>query len=277
MSSSGDCNRSPEDWALAYARLGWHVFPCRDKKPLTPNGFHDASNDVEVVKNFWREHPGAEIDWHPGPSGHTVIDLDVGKNGGGNGLEFFEQLRGPAPFGTDLVASAPSGGRHFVYALPEDRCYGVANLKQTGVDAQSFGGYAALPAGRSDRRWLNGDPLTDSVDMVPTWLLTGLDTAVDSMREATQPRTCGEMKPADTATTERLREVRNSLQASEATVSRDDAEADLCRPRRHGRRRAQRRPIAGLVGAAIWANHICGSPQIHKFFFCRCLDLLEDR
>ena len=222
MSSSGDCNRSPGDWALAYARLGWHVFPCRDKKPLTPNGFHDASNDVEVVKNFWREHPGAEIGWHPGPSGHTVIDLDVGKNGGGNGLEFFEQLRGPDPDGTDLVASTPSGGRHLVYTTPEDRHYGMANLKQTGIDVRCFSGYVVLPDGRSDRSWIDSNPLTDSAGIAPAWLVIWLDTAVGPMRDKTQPRASGEMKPAGTATTERLHEVSSALQAIEATVGRDD-------------------------------------------------------
>jgi|GEM_PF-4322445 len=222
MSSAGDCNRSPGDWALAYARRGWHVFPCRDKKPLAPNGFHGASNDHQVVKNFWREHPDAEIGWLPGPSGHTVIDLDVGKNGGGNGLELFEQMRGPNPEGTDLIARTPSGGRHLVYRTPEDRSYGMANLKQVGIDIRCFGGYVVLPDGRPQRTWIDSDPLTDVADIAPAWLVTWLDTAVGPMREGSQPRTYGEMKPAGTATTERLQEVGSALQAIEATVGRDD-------------------------------------------------------
>ena len=33
--------------ALAYAAKGWAVFPCAGKKPLTGNGFKDATTDLK--------------------------------------------------------------------------------------------------------------------------------------------------------------------------------------------------------------------------------------
>ena len=36
---------------------GWAVLPCRGKRPLTGNGVHDASRDIETIARWWREHP----------------------------------------------------------------------------------------------------------------------------------------------------------------------------------------------------------------------------
>src|SRR6516165_7166782 len=51
------------EFAHAYSRRGWHMFPCvpRGKKPLTPNGFKDATTDLSQIEKWWAHWPEANI------------------------------------------------------------------------------------------------------------------------------------------------------------------------------------------------------------------------
>lgn len=65
--------------ALDYAREGLPVFPCnaRDKRPLTANGFHDASTDAETVTAWWTRWPDAMIGMPTGAAtGFWALDID---------------------------------------------------------------------------------------------------------------------------------------------------------------------------------------------------------
>ena len=82
------------DAALGYARRGWFVFPCASindgvcscadpecdspgKHPLTPHGFLDATSDFEIVREYWRNFPSANIGIRTGAeSGIAVVDID---------------------------------------------------------------------------------------------------------------------------------------------------------------------------------------------------------
>lgn len=222
MTIPADESRSPMDHALAYAALGWHVFPCRDKRPLTSNGFPAATTDHAQITEWWSAWPDAEIGWVPGLSQHVVIDLDVPKNGGGDGREALGQIAGPDPIGTSLVATTPSGGQHLVYEMPAGRRYGMANLKRLGIDVRGFGGYVILPDGRPGREWTEDDPFEDSAGAAPQWLTEWLDVTVGPAREQGEPRAYGKMSAAGAATDERFEEVRSALFAIEATVGRTD-------------------------------------------------------
>ena len=50
-------------FASAYLQRGWFIFPLRPngKEPITPNGFKDASNDLEVIENWIRRYPSSNI------------------------------------------------------------------------------------------------------------------------------------------------------------------------------------------------------------------------
>lgn len=64
--------------AAWYAEHGWHVFPCgKNKSPLTPHGFKDATRKPESINAWWGGRPDALIGVATGPeSGIFVIDID---------------------------------------------------------------------------------------------------------------------------------------------------------------------------------------------------------
>lgn len=70
--------------ALYYAQqLGWPVFPLveRGKRPLTHNGFLDASVDPAQIEAWWSRRPEANIGTptgrlEQGGGGYDVIDVD---------------------------------------------------------------------------------------------------------------------------------------------------------------------------------------------------------
>lgn len=69
------------DSAAYYAqRIGWPVFPlvARGKRPLTTNGFYDATRDTEVIAAWWARWPEANIGTPTGADGcgYDVIDID---------------------------------------------------------------------------------------------------------------------------------------------------------------------------------------------------------
>ena len=68
------------DIALECARRGWYVFPCRprSKKPMTHNGFKDATISEEQIRIWWNSSPEANVAIATGPSGLCVVDLDEG-------------------------------------------------------------------------------------------------------------------------------------------------------------------------------------------------------
>ena len=46
--------------ALSLAKQGLPVFPCgKDKKPLTPHGFKDATTDPATIEQCWNRYPEA--------------------------------------------------------------------------------------------------------------------------------------------------------------------------------------------------------------------------
>src|SRR3990167_6791247 len=129
--------------ALAYAKRGWPVFPCRaDKTPYAENGVLDATTDETVLASWWDRWPGANVALAVGDAGMLVLDYDPGSSA----AEVEASLGEPPPV-THLSARTPRGGRHDYYLLPRG-CVPFANSASKvapNLDVRSFHGYVLLP------------------------------------------------------------------------------------------------------------------------------------
>ena len=134
------------DHALACVEQGWAVFPLvpNTKRPLTPNGFKDASKSVFAVRKWWTAHPDANIGLATGEvSGIAVIDVDV-KNGA-KGRESLSSLNGLPP---TLTVTTPSGGWHLYYLCPQGGLR--SRTGPAGIDLKADGGYVVAPGSMID-------------------------------------------------------------------------------------------------------------------------------
>lgn len=140
------------DYALACVEQGWAVFPLvpNTKRPLTPNGFKDASKSVFAVRKWWTEHPDANIGLATGEaSGLIVIDVDV-KNGA-KGRESLGQIKGLPP---TLTVATPSGGWHLYYVYPPGGLRSKNGLLP-GIDLKADGGYVVAAGSMIDNNPYN--------------------------------------------------------------------------------------------------------------------------
>ena len=143
------------------AFIGWYVFPCRGKAPLTKHGLHDATRDRAAIDLFWERWPGANIGVDCGRSGLFVVDVDpegvvawadlCARNGGHD---------------TTVTARTPSDGLH-VYFTAENARSTVGKIA-TGIDTRGRGGYVIVPPSVG-YEWVNA-PAPDWQEPPPLWL-----------------------------------------------------------------------------------------------------------
>src|SRR5665213_2854734 len=107
-------NRTPVDFALAYAEMGWAVLPIqsRDKVPLTEHGLNDASCDRDTVRAWWSQWPSANIGVACAQSKIVAIDIDP-RNGGEQTFLELEDRLGCLP--ATVEASTGGGGTHLLF------------------------------------------------------------------------------------------------------------------------------------------------------------------
>lgn len=148
---------------------GWQVFPCRrDKKPATPNGFKNATNDPAEVRELFMRHPGPLAGIATGQaSGLAVLDLDV-KDGAG---AWWAENRHQMP--QTRTVRTRSGGLHLYFRHKHGlRC--SASVIAPGVDVRADGGYVIAWDGA-------GLPVLHETDPAP-WP----DVLIEAMRPSRQ-------------------------------------------------------------------------------------------
>lgn len=189
-------------YAIAYAGLGWKVFPAHQvkdgkcscnhadcdsragKHPRTRNGVKDASCDIATITEWWHKWPEANIGVACGAaSGFWVVDIDPAK-GGDDSIALLEQQHGRLP--PTVEALTGGGGRHLLF-VPVDGISNRVNFRP-GLDVRSDGGYIILApsAHRSGQRYeweADCSPSKISIAPAPQWLID----VVRSANSATVP------------------------------------------------------------------------------------------
>ena len=162
--------------AARLAALGVSVFPCAPggKRPLTPNGFHDATASPQQIEAWWRRTPKANIGLPTGvASGVLVVDVDVHPSG--SGFAAFERARDAGlADGWGWLVRTPSGGLHAYYPQAgsvEQRSWQTPAVH---VDFRGDGGYVIVPPSRIE---VDGRPVAYAVIAVAQHQARHLDAA----------------------------------------------------------------------------------------------------
>lgn len=116
--------------ARRYAEAGIPIFPVEvgGKKPVTANGFYDATTDLQKIDDWWLTHE-YNIGFSPGTCGLSVIDFDPGA------------LLSIKDFPRSYTVKTPRGFHLYLEgALPS-----TASKLAEHVDTRSIGGYVLVP------------------------------------------------------------------------------------------------------------------------------------
>jgi Bifunctional DNA primase/polymerase, N-terminal len=149
--------------ALSLARRGLSIFPCRaDKRPLTQNGFKDASADGNLVQDWWTRWPDALIGVPTGTK-FVVVDADLQH---ADAQKWIDENRHRIPITRTHVT--PSGGRHWLLRASSQVGCTTSKLGPH-IDTRGLGGYIIWwPA--------HGHEVlhAQSLQPVPAWIIEAL-------------------------------------------------------------------------------------------------------
>jgi hypothetical protein len=178
--------------AFDLVQFGWQVFPLRpwSKEPLISkgdggNGCHDATDDEEILAEWGKLYPNANIGIATGePSGIIVVDLDP-RNGSEETISKLAARKQTFP--STVEVRTWSGGTHLYFAWQP----GIINSKSKlgrGIDIKTTGGYVVAPLSRvrcrdtgktGVYRWVCS-PLGEHLPRLPQW-------AVEALKPKPQP------------------------------------------------------------------------------------------
>jgi len=135
--------------ALQYANIGLAVFPLieKDKRPLTANGFKDATTDPAKIEEWWAIHPNANVGIATGQvsGGLVAIDMDVDKEKDKDGYHTFTKWCDDnfLILPDSWLSITGRGGYHLFYksAFPVPSKIGWLE----DVDIRADGGYVVAP------------------------------------------------------------------------------------------------------------------------------------
>lgn len=124
-------------WALRYAMAGYRVLPlvAGGKTPLTSNGVYDATDDCEVIGEWWTRCPTANIGL---ALGADLVALDIDPRNGGD-LAHLDRLQ--LDPGSTATARTGGGGWHVIYRKPPSTGFVSRVPGLAGLDVLTGGRY----------------------------------------------------------------------------------------------------------------------------------------
>lgn len=167
------------EMAIQYVNSGYKVLPCcpNGKRPdgdLVPHSFYDASDDEEIVIEWWTQKPNANLALST--EGLIVVDVDM--------INRSEGIENPWPphvskeLMQGAVAKSPSGGTHYFFKKPAGLEIGISAGKVAkGVDIRTDGGIILVePSTVKDKpyKWFQGFELEGDLPEPPDWLIDEL-------------------------------------------------------------------------------------------------------
>src|SRR5581483_1415196 len=157
--------------ALTYAATGLLVLPLDGKVPRNRGGLTNASSDPEVVADWWRRWPDANVGIRTGTeSGLVALDVDTPKGGAGT-LAELERKHGKLAKTARVLTGG--GGEHIYFKHPGREVRNSAGRLGAGLDVRGDGGYLVVPPSIHDSgrvyKWIR--PLERGIADPPAWLL----------------------------------------------------------------------------------------------------------
>jgi len=161
------------DHALALARKGWPVFPCREsgeraKAPYTEHGSKEATRGEAIIREWWEEHPDALIG---AKVPRTLMAFDIDPRNGGS-LDELVEVTGPLPVTLSVISGRNDGGTHLYFRRPPmDRLY--RGRLPNGIDLL-VNGYGIMPPSLHPA---TGDPyrwVPNAIATLPDRIITTL-------------------------------------------------------------------------------------------------------
>jgi hypothetical protein len=146
-------------------------FPCNnEKKPLTENGFKDASDSPDVHKKWQQTFRSIPYWGFPTGDGIFVLDVDV------EGLENWKEMTQCHGEPTTFTVQTRSGGYHYYFGMPTGTVVrnsqdtgNTEKIFATGIDIRGEGGYVIMPNGK-DYKVINDA----NVAYPPEWIINRL-------------------------------------------------------------------------------------------------------
>ncbi|WP_153472388.1 bifunctional DNA primase/polymerase [Komagataeibacter medellinensis] len=167
----------PEPYEELIGEMGipYPIFPCgKNKAPLTPHGYKDASSDPQRVKEMFKISPGSRIGMPTGDaSGIFVVDIDVK-----DGNAAVDWMVAYDLHNHTKCVRTQSGGYHLWYQMPAGvPLRNTASKIMRGVDTRGNGGYVLIPPSDGYSEWNNLEPAP-----LPDWLLAELTSQPDPVQ-----------------------------------------------------------------------------------------------
>ena len=164
----------PSETAMRLASLGFKVFPCNGKKPITAHGFKNASSDPQTIIEWWTKYPAANIGMVTGViNGIAVVDLDDKPEKGKDGIAEWQRLQSEHGKVPDTFAvRTPSGGLHLCFKHRDGFKSSIDKLAN-GIDTRADGGYIIAAGSSIDGTYYTIEknlPLAD----LPDWIYNAI-------------------------------------------------------------------------------------------------------
>ena len=180
--------RSAQAWALAYAALGWRVFPVvpGGKRPLFPGWQRDATTDPQLIGRYWRSEPGPNIGLICGEA-FDAYDVERPHLRGLAEWMGLNDYRMP----TTPIARTGRGGVHILVRAGDAPGHALRLRGARIGELKARGGFiVACPSRTTGDYWWHRAPEDASLDPAPPWLrsLVATTTRAD---QADSKRTVG--------------------------------------------------------------------------------------